>query len=219
MEAPIPEPQADTTGGFDLGAALGQVNAFGAVAARCSAAQAALLARVRQEKLYKNRTEHWEKFCPEYLKMSRSEADKRIALWNEFGATYFDVSQFASISAETYRLMAPSIKSGAIHLEDEIIQLNPENAQKVAAAVSEFKRRRRAAAASTNRRPTPAIYDEVQELRLRCSAVMADFRAILHKSKGGPAERIVPHSLFSTARDLGNDLAAFQAECNVNPVP
>ncbi len=214
METQVPEPPVENTGDLDLGAALGQVQAFGVVAARCTAAQAALLARVREQRIYKSRAEHWEKFCPEYLKMSRAEADRRIALWNEFGAPYFDVSQYAPISAETYRLMEPSVKNGSLHVDDEVIQLNPENAQKVAAAVAEFRRRRRSAAAA-NRAPKPAIYDEVRELRLRCREFLAEFRAILSKSKGGPAEQIIPASLFNTARDMVNDLEAFQVECNI----
>ena len=66
---------------LDLGVALGQNHAFGLIAGRCPAAQAAGLRRLREEKLYKRCAENWRDFCPQYLKMSRSEVDR--GLWQE----------------------------------------------------------------------------------------------------------------------------------------
>jgi hypothetical protein len=76
----------------DLGMVLGQNQAFGFLAGRCSAAQAAGIRRLRNEKLYKRATEHWKEFCPQYLKMSGSQADNIIRLWEEFGAGYFEMA-------------------------------------------------------------------------------------------------------------------------------
>ena len=124
---------------LELGMALGQTHAFGLVAGRCSAAQAQGLRRLREEKLFKRCTEKWEDFCPRYLKMSRSEADRTIKLWEEFGPAYFELSQLTRVSPETFRAIAPAIQDGALHYNGEAIELNSENARKVATAVAELR--------------------------------------------------------------------------------
>ena len=98
--------------------------AFGLIAGRCSAAQAEGIRRLREQKLYKRCTEKWEDFCQKYLKMSRAEADRTIKLLEEFGATYFELSQLTRVSPETYRLIAPQIENGVLHHNGEAIELN-----------------------------------------------------------------------------------------------
>ena len=73
---------------LDLGVALGQNQTFSLVAGRCSAAQAATLLRLRQEKKYLKCAANWREFCTNYLKISGSEADRMIRLWEEFGASF-----------------------------------------------------------------------------------------------------------------------------------
>lgn len=65
---------------LELGIALGQNQAFGLVAGRCSAAQAEALRRLGGERLYKRCAETWLEFCPKYLKMSKTEADRTIKI-------------------------------------------------------------------------------------------------------------------------------------------
>ena len=89
MDKPIAELSDADAALLDLGVALGQNYAFAVVAGRCSAAQAAGLRRLREEKLYKRCTENWDRFCTTYLKISRAEVDRMIRLWDEFGAGYF----------------------------------------------------------------------------------------------------------------------------------
>jgi len=124
---------------LEAGIALGQTNAFALIAGRCSAAQAEGIRRLREQKLYKRCTEKWEDFCPKYLKMSRVEADRTIRLLEEFGPTYFELSQLTRVSAETYRAIAPHIENGVLHHNGEAIELNVENSRKVAAAVAEMR--------------------------------------------------------------------------------
>jgi hypothetical protein len=77
MEEPVSsELTAENAALPELGIALGQNHAFGLIAGRCSAAQAEGLRRRRDEKPYKRCTEKWDDFCPKYLKISRSEADR-----------------------------------------------------------------------------------------------------------------------------------------------
>ena len=108
---------------LDLGVVLGQNQAFGLIAGRCSAAQAESIRRIRTEQLYKRVAEHWRDFCPQYLKMSGSQADNIIRLWEEFGAGYFEVAQLTRVSPETYRAIEPAVENGVLNLNGEQIEL------------------------------------------------------------------------------------------------
>jgi hypothetical protein len=140
MEEPISELPAEVSELLDLGRILGENHAFGVVAGRCTAAQAAGLLRLREGKAYLKCAPNWDAFCDQHLKMCRSEVDKFIRLWEEFGLGYFELAQLTRISADTYRAVAPSIKDGALMHNGEIIELNPENSRKVAAAIAEVRR-------------------------------------------------------------------------------
>jgi hypothetical protein len=131
--------KAGGAGLLDLGIALGQSQTFGLLAGRCSAARAQGIRRVREEKLYKQCCEKWDDFCPEYLKMSRSEADRTIKVLEEFGPAYFELSQVMRISPVVYRAIAPAVSDGVLHHNGEAIALTAENSQKVAAAVADLR--------------------------------------------------------------------------------
>jgi hypothetical protein len=135
----LPGLAAEDAAMLELGVVLGQNHAFGLVAGRCSAAQVQSLRRLREEKLYKRCCEKWEDFCPQYLKMSRSGADRLIKLWDEFGPTYFELSQLTQVSPETYRAIAPAIEDGALRFHGEAIPLNADYSRKLAAAVAEMR--------------------------------------------------------------------------------
>jgi hypothetical protein len=135
----LAEPTFDGAAILELGVVLGQSHAFGLVAGRCSAAQAESIRRLREEKLFKRCCEKWEDFCPQYLKMSRAEADRIIRLIEEFGPTYFELSQLTRVSAETYRAIAPAIENGVLYFNGEAIPLDADNSRKVAAAVAEMR--------------------------------------------------------------------------------
>ena len=125
---------------LDLGVALGQTHAFGLIAGRCSGAQAEALRHLREGRLYRRLTETWDEFCRGYLQISKTEADRTIRLLEEFGPSYFDVSQLTRISPETYRAIAPAIQDGVLHFRGESIPLNPEHSRRVGAAVAEMRR-------------------------------------------------------------------------------
>ena len=125
---------------MSLGRLLGQREAFNIIAARCSAADAALLQRMREEKLYLDYAEDWKEFCPAYLHMSHDSANRLIKLLEEFGPAYFEVAQLTRISPATYRAIAPSIDEQGLHHNGEAIALIPENAAKVAAAVADLRK-------------------------------------------------------------------------------
>src|SRR5579871_5640666 len=132
-------PENGFEGDIDLGLVMGQNQAFGLVAGRCSAAQAACLRQIRDKKLYKKRCPDWDQFCREHLHMARSQVHHVIKLLNEFGPDYFELSQLTRVSPETYRAIAPAIENGVLRFNGEEIPLNAENSRRVAAAVAEMR--------------------------------------------------------------------------------
>jgi hypothetical protein len=88
QELTIPPPAADA-GEFELGIILGSRIAFASVAGRCSAADAECMRRMRDEKLYLHRAPTWEEFCPQYLGLSKAQANRVIRYLGEFGPDYF----------------------------------------------------------------------------------------------------------------------------------
>lgn len=185
MESTLSTLSAEDADGIDLGVAMGEQHAFGLVAGRSAAAQAAALKRLREEKKYKKLAPHWKDFCPKFLRMSGSQADKIIHLFDEFGPGYFEVAQLTRISADTYRALEPSIKDGALHLKGEAIQLEPRNAQKVAQAVAELRAALPAAA-------TPAVKqtrslettERLADIDLRCERIVTELQEISREEFG-----------------------------------
>ncbi len=167
---------------LELGALLGQNHAFGLVAGRCSAAQAQTLRDLREKKKYKRCTDDWREFCSRYLNISGGQADKIIALLDNFGPSYFQVAQLTRVSPETYRLLAPSVKDGALHVNGEAIELNQENARKVAAAVAQLRRQAAAKPAPENRRGTRRLSD----VDKRFAALITEMREIIRDGGESP---------------------------------
>lgn len=186
MEKTLSQPPAEVADWFELGHALGQNHAFAVIAGRCSAAQAPGLHRMREEKLYQSCGMTWDEFCPAYVKICRSEADKIIRLWQEFGAGYFELAQLTRISAETYRAIASSVKDGHLLHNGEAIELNPENSRRVAAAVAEMRRE-----LSANKEPASEleIGKRLQTLDKLCDSVIREFRRIT-RQEPNEADRI-----------------------------
>jgi hypothetical protein len=175
--------QADEAA-LELGKVLGQSLAFGIVAGRCSAAQAAALRQVRGEKIYKRFRLTWREFCPRHLKMSGTQADEIVRLLDEFGPEYFEHTESVRISGDTYRLVAPFIQEKALRVKGEVLELNSANVQEVARRVRES---RRALPAPAQPAPAPAPAPEppaappnfsnrVDALYLRAKAMVAEFR-------------------------------------------
>ena len=158
---------------LDLGMVLGQNQAFGFLAGRCSAAQAETIRRLRNEKLYKRVTEHWKEFCRQYLKMSGTQADSIIRLWEEFGAGYFEIAQLTRVSPETYRALAPAVDNGVLTLNGEQIELTIENSRKVAAAVSKARR-----SLPSKKQADLPVTERIYRLDELCTAIIDEFAGI-----------------------------------------
>ncbi len=165
---------------LDLGVALGKNQAFGLVAGRCSAAQAAMLVRLRQEKKYLLCAQNWRDFCTTFLRISGSEADRMIRLWQEFGPEYFEIAQLMRISPDGYRAIAPAVKDGALHHNGEAIEFDAENSRRLAAAVSELR-------GPKKKKPKPQrpMHERIAHLDRRCSWIIAEFQEISRKESAG----------------------------------
>jgi len=171
----------DPVSSLDLGSVLGQSNAFGLVAGRCSAAQAACLHRLRKTREFQRVTRRWRDFCSRHLGIDGRNADKIIRLWEEFGPTYFELSQLVSIAPDTYRAIAPSIRDGAFHQNGEIIELIPDNARRLAAAIAPF----RAGARPSRPARQLAPHEQLAALDKRCDAIVAELQHFSKRERCG----------------------------------
>ena len=79
------QPEVARMTDFELGKILGQRKAFGLVAGRCSAEQAAALKKIRDEKGYDCIAKTWDEFCTKELGMRRPHANRIIRWFEEFG--------------------------------------------------------------------------------------------------------------------------------------
>lgn len=193
---------------LELGIILGQNLAFGLVAGRCSAATAEGFRRLREEKLYKRCTEKWDDFCPQYLKISRVEADRTIKLLEEFGPAYFEVSQLTRVSPETFRTIAPAIENGVLHHNGEAIELTAGNSRKVAAAVAEIRSampKKSNELSEITRQLNDLCHDSDVQQRIHklvqcCFTIVGEFEKISRDERLGVA-RWYFHKSLTTVRD------------------
>jgi hypothetical protein len=181
MQELISELPADYAGLLDLGSVMGQCHTFGAIAGRCSAAHAATLKRLREERCYLRVSANWRAFCNEYLKMSQTQADHIIRLWEEFGAGYFELAQLTRISPGTYRALAPAIHNGALHYNGESIELRVENSRRVAAVVADLRRSLPAAKPPH----TISMPQRLSQLDKQCKRIIAEFEEISKQEQRG----------------------------------
>jgi hypothetical protein len=138
---------------IDLGTWIGRGQAFALMQGKCSAAQARCLMQVRVSKAFEALGITWEDFCVTYLGISRSQADKLIRRLEEFGESYFQLSQIMDISVESYRRLSPAISEEGLEFDGEVIAIVPENAAAIKKAVSLMRSRLHKAEEQARRDP------------------------------------------------------------------
>jgi len=143
LDTTLPGP---VSGEFELGEMIGLRKAFGSVAGRCSAAAAASIKRMRDQKLFRSRAETWEQFCPKHLGLSSTHANRLIRYLEEFGPEFFHVSQLTRISPREYRALRPAVKDGSLIRNGEAIALIPENTEKVIRTIEAWREEARTSA-------------------------------------------------------------------------
>jgi hypothetical protein len=206
MKSSLIKKPAEAAGSFELGGVLGQRKAFGLIAGRCSAAEAAAIRRVREERLYQASKLTWREFCPRHLGMSRTQADHLIQVLEEFGPEYFEVTQLTRVSPEAYRAIAPAVKDGHIHWRSEAIALLPENSEKVAAAVAGLRDAARADAAPAEPKETAAAPDDregaMHALKQHADQVVAEWaKLVAARFTFPPAQRQTMKNLIARTRE------------------
>jgi len=174
-------PKSDDAAGLELAALLGQCQAFGSMAGRCSAAQAASLHFIRHDARFHHVTSRWREFCSLHLGIEGRHADRVIHLWEEFGAPYFELAQLTRVGPGTYRAIAPFVHDGAIHLDGQTIELRPENSLRLASAIARFH----PAAPPSKPAPTLAPHEQLAALDQRATALIAELRHFSAKERRG----------------------------------
>ncbi len=193
--------QPDGDADFRLGEILGSRRAFSSVAGRCSAADAACIRRIRDEKLFTSRAETWDEFCPKFLGMSRANANRIIRHLDEFGPDYFELAQLTRITPAEFRSIAGSVKERALHWNGAAIALIPENSGKIAEAVEELR--------IAAQPPAPKKVSREQ----RIAALQRDCAELVSEFAGLASEHISQKekpSLWSVRADLLNRLHALE---------
>src|SRR6516162_7325772 len=88
---------------LDAAAWVGRQQAFAVIASKCSAAQAECLRQIKETRAHDQLGLTWEEFCIQHAGISRRYAETLISRLDEFGDTYFKLSQLARVSPDTYR--------------------------------------------------------------------------------------------------------------------
>jgi hypothetical protein len=178
-----------------LGILLGRRQAFSLIAGRCSAADAAGLREIRNQKSYKSIATNWTEFCSRHLGMSHTHANRLIGYLDEFGPEYFELTQLTGVTVEAYRAIAPAVKDQALHYDGQAIALLPENAERLAEAVQKL---RNAAA------PEPAALpaeERVSRLERRLAQFAVEINALAGSEPPGSATRMQLASVLRAARE------------------
>jgi len=203
MDPSVPEQPDETTEVLKLGEVLGQNSSFSLMSGRCSAAQAETLLRIRESRLYLRRASSWRAFCPEYLHISGTQADRIIRMWQLHGPAIFELKQLIRISTEDFRVVEPFIKENALHFNDEAIELDPENAEKIAGAVDEIRRN-----LPPKEKPAATIPDRMDTLEKMCQTIAFEFRHLAEMN----CEDEVRRNLGLTLKCVANALQHINRE-------
>jgi len=135
------EPSAPETGQFDLGQWLGRHQALACLASYCSAADAHALLTIREQKLYRALGLSWEEFCPRHAGMSKATANRIIENLQEFGDTYFNLTEILKMPAPQYRALQPAIEDNTLEFDGRPIPINRENTRQLIEAVRTLRGR------------------------------------------------------------------------------
>jgi hypothetical protein len=124
---------------YELGQWMGRKQAFALIAGKTAAADVECLRNIREKKLYSAKGVDWTEFCKQYAGITRAYADRLIRHLEDFGPSYFNLSQIVRISADVYRKISPAVSDEGITLGDEKIAICPENSEKLVEAVNELR--------------------------------------------------------------------------------
>jgi hypothetical protein len=154
---------------FDLGIWIGRHQAFALIANFCSAADAHALLTIREQKLYRSKDLTWDEFCSRYAGISRTTAERIIAHLEEFGDSYFHLTEIVPLPAAEYRALQPAIEDNAIEFEGRRIPIDLRHAEELTEAVRTLRDRLQ----KERQRTTPSELTELQKLLDRAAGQIA----------------------------------------------
>ena len=126
---------------LEVGTWLGRHQAFGLIASKCSAADAACLREIRDNKHYRVLGLSWEDFCSRHAGVDHRTADRIVERLDEFGEAYFNLSQLMPLQPSGYRELASSVTGNTLELDGRKIPITPDHAQQIIDAVRELRSR------------------------------------------------------------------------------
>ena len=154
---------------LDFGSRVGRQQAFAVIANRCSASQALALKQMKESREYEKLDLNWERFCIEYVGLTRAQVDRIIQQLDELGESFYTLRELAPLSPETFRNLAGKVDGETIELDGVKVPITPENAPKIRTAIAGLRASLREAR-HLNRRYAPPV----SELRLRLDALVDD---------------------------------------------
>jgi hypothetical protein len=125
---------------LEVGKWVGRHQAFGMIAAKCSAAQAQSLKRLKDSAEYKALDMTWDQFCNAHLGISRPTADRIIANFEEFGAAYFNLATVTRISPTSFRQIAGAVSDTEIEIAGEKVPITKTHAARIAEAIESLRK-------------------------------------------------------------------------------
>jgi len=134
---PVAAPSASIP--FDLGLWLGRHQALAWIANRCSAADAHALREIRERKLYRALDLTWEDFCRDHTGFSSKTADRVIEKLEEFGDSYFHLTEILKIPAPEYRALQSAIEDNTLEFEGRRIPITRENTRELMEAIRSLR--------------------------------------------------------------------------------
>jgi hypothetical protein len=189
------QPEPIDPGEFQLGSLVGRRQAFSLIAARCSAADAACLREIRNQKSYKSRAPTWSEFCSQHLGISERHANRLIGYLDEFGPEYFELAQLTGVTVQAYRAIAPAVQDRALHYDGQIIALLPENAERLAEAVEKLRQRSVPAPAQ------PTVPMRIDKIEQRLAELTAEISELSRQERQDAAVRMRLGSVLKAARE------------------
>jgi hypothetical protein len=126
---------------LEVGTWIGRHQAFGLIANKCSAADAACLREIRDNKHYRVLGLTWEEFCSRHTGIDRRTADRIVERLDEFGEAYFHLSQLIPIHPPGFRELASCVSGNTIELDGQKIPITPDHASQIIEAVRELRSR------------------------------------------------------------------------------
>ncbi|HEY2013993.1 MAG TPA: hypothetical protein VGH38_10865 [Bryobacteraceae bacterium] len=206
-----------TTDYIELGTRIGRSQAFGAIAIKCSAAQAKSLLEVWESESYKLLNVTWEQYCHAYVGLSRQRVEGIIRNLKEFGEVYCQLRDIVGISPEAYRQIESKIQDEKIEIAGELVPIVPENAARIREAISRLRadlRKARDEVKQANQDIEVLTSPEMVSLQSRLDSCFADIRRARTRqtadSDAASLRGLVRYSLDhlqAIARELGEETA------------